>query len=78
MLCKTVEHGEIAVRPVLYFKEEAVAARAAAQEHVLVCGIPNPGDLRPPGRDWLRPEAELRFNIITGAQVCRYSPMLTR
>ncbi len=74
--CRTAAQGEIVVRPMLYFKDEATAARAAAQEHVLVCVIPRLGDLKPPGKKWLKPEAEVSFNIISGAQVCRYSPML--
>jgi hypothetical protein len=76
MTCTTLTQGEIAVRPVLYFKDEATAARAAAEAHILVCGIPSASALKPPGKKWLRHEVEMRFNIINGAQVCRYSPML--
>lgn len=78
MLGKTAHHGRIALRPVLYFQDEATAARAARQEHVLVCGIPSLGDLKPPANDRFKPEVEMRFNIIAEAQVCRYFPTLTR
>ena len=74
--CNTAAHGRIVVRPVLYFREQASAVRVASQVHLLVCGIPKPSDLKQPNKSWLKPEAGMRFEIISGAQVCRYSPML--
>lgn len=78
MLGETAPHGRIAMRPVLYFQDEATATRVARQEHILVCGIPSLSQLKQSANDRFKPEVEMRFNIIAKAQVCRYFPMLMR
>lgn len=77
-VCPANGDKPFAVRPMLYVGDENLARRIAKERHMLVCGVPTLGTIRDPGKPGLKPCADVSIDIISRAQVCRYSPTLNQ
>jgi len=75
-LCSTGDETPFVCRPVLYFKDQALAERVAQERYVLVCGVPILRPLHNAQKPWLKPCADFAIEVINSAQVCQYRPML--
>ncbi|MBL6080691.1 hypothetical protein JMJ56_21985 [Belnapia sp. T18] len=65
------------VVPAIYTRDEAIARWLIKEKHVLVCGVPTIRPARPAGKAWLKPSVDVSIDIVSRAQVCRYSPTLS-
>lgn len=66
---------DLAIRPVLYVKNQDLAHKIATECHVLVCALPRLGKLWKPDGERRKPEVDISLKIFSRRQVCRFSPI---
>ncbi len=70
------ERKRYSIQPILYFKEEEMAHKVAAQRYILACGLPRISERKPEPKPTLSPFSTVKMKVVSLAQVCRYRPML--
>lgn len=64
----------LAIRPVLYFRDEQIARQRVQESYLLICGIPRLGKVQPSTREAYDPRVDISITVISPTQVCQYSP----